>query len=124
MDKPQTVVIPTEIPNNIDEILERKFEERELNSLDYSDELKTNVKNYAKANNMSIGQAIKSPFMDFLKVEEDKKAKSEDASIGSKHRSPSSQDFTKVDPTKDFDLSTKEGQESYQAWKKQRDSQG
>jgi hypothetical protein len=114
VENPQTTPNdkPQPIPDNFDEMLEKKLnaklEEKELNSLDYSDELKTNVKAYAKANNMSISEAIKSPYMDFLKSEEDKKARTEDASLGNKRRAPSSSDLTKVDPT-NFDMSTDDG---------------
>lgn len=107
--------------DNFDELLEKKvtekLEEKELNSLDYSDELKSEVKNYAKANGMSIAQAIKSPYMEFLRQEEAKKDRAEDASLGNKRRPTSSQDISKMKPT-DFDMSTEEGRKGFAEYKK------
>jgi len=111
---------PSQVPNNFDEMLEKKLneklEEKELNTLEYSDELKTNVKNYAKANGMSISQAIKSPYMDFLKSEEEKKAKIENATIGNKHRSTNSQDVSKM-KLEDIDPTTPEGLKLWEEYK-------
>ena len=100
--------------------VEEKMEMKELESLELSDELKTEVKSYAKVNNVPYREALKSPYMQFRKKEADEQIKSEEASISSTHKTMAKQDFSEMSP-KDFDMSTPQGRkdfEEYDTWLK------
>jgi len=61
---PKTQPVSSE---DIDKMVGEKFEERDLASMDLSDELKSEVKAYAKAKGISYREAAKSPYFDFIK---------------------------------------------------------
>ncbi|MBT9164953.1 MAG: hypothetical protein DDT23_00964 [candidate division WS2 bacterium] len=96
----------------LDQKLNEKLEERELQSLDVSDELKQEVKTYAKASGLNIKQVLKSDYFKFLKQEEEKKQKVDEAAIGGKHRAPSRQEYSAENPP-EADMSVKEGREEW-----------
>lgn len=106
---------------DVTKIVQEQLDQRDLDSLELSPELKKEVKNYAKLNNISIKDATKSPYIAFLKKQEDDKNAIEEAAISEKQRkTPTTKDFSKMNPS-DFDLSTKEGREEwdkYKAWLK------
>jgi hypothetical protein len=120
-DKPQPLspVNPVFDDKIIDQKLNEKLEERELESLDISDELKKELKTYAKAANLTVKQAQNSDYFKYLKDKEVAKQKSEEASIGGKRRTITQNDFSSVKPN-DFDLSTEEGRKEYENFKKWR----
>ena len=68
--KPEPKVEPTpksaQTPD-LDKLLDEKFEKRELESLDISDELKKEVQTYAKLNKVSIKKALDSDYIQFKK---------------------------------------------------------
>ena len=97
--------------------VDERFEQRELESIDLSDELKTEVKNYAKLNGVSIKQAMNSSYITFIKGEHDKKAKSEEASISLTRKTKSVKDYANTSPA-DFDLSTEDGRKDFGEYKK------
>jgi len=68
----------------IRKIAREEAEERDLESLDTSDEIKSQIKSYAKINKVSYRQAEKSDYISFLKQKEAEKIKAEEASAGSK----------------------------------------
>jgi hypothetical protein len=102
-----------------DEILKKvdeRFEQREIESLDLDDELKTEVKNYAKLNNVSIKSALNSPYIQFRKKEFENKTKADEASIGGTHNVQQKKNYADMNPS-DFDLSSEDGRKSYTEWK-------
>ena len=115
-DKPQPVSLPVFDEKIIDQKLNEKLEERELQSLDVSDELKAELKTYAKAGNLTVKQAQNSDYFKYLKEKEEAKRKSEEASIGGKRRAITQNNFSSVKPN-DFDLSTEEGRKEYEEYK-------
>jgi hypothetical protein len=101
-------------------VTKEELEQRDIDSLAISDELKVEVKRYAKLNNVSIKVAESSPYISFLKEKEVAKAKTEEASIGNKRVSQAKKDFSEKSPA-DFDRSTPEGRkewDEYKAWLK------
>lgn len=85
--KSQKEVIPpvTEAPKiDVDAIIAQKFEERDLESLELSDELKSETKAYAKAKGISVRAAADSEYLKFLKGQEQAKAREEEASASTK----------------------------------------
>ena len=84
--KPQEPV-KTAQPISVEELdkrVDERFEERDLASMDLSDELKSEVKAYAKAKGTSYRQAVKSEYFNFIKGKEDERVKAEEASASSK----------------------------------------
>jgi hypothetical protein len=88
-----------------------------LDALEISDNLKNELKIYAKAAGLTIKQAQKSDYFKFLSENEEKQKKVEEASIGGSRKSPAKNDFSSMNPS-DFDLSTEEGQKGYEEYKK------
>ena len=92
-DKPIEPVKPVEKTNlpmsseDIDKMVGEKFEERDLASMDLSDELKAEVKAYAKAKGIPYREAAKSDYFNFIKGKEDERLESEEASASSKTKS-------------------------------------
>jgi len=109
-----------------DELIQRKVDEtmekRELESLDVSDTLKTEIKNYAKLNGVSVSKAMNSSYIQFLKNEETRKSTAEDASISTTYKSKTTKNFDNMSP-KDFDLSTEDGRKDFAEYKKYLSSQ-
>ena len=114
--KPQPPVEPVNAEKLIDEKVNEKLEERELESLDISDELRKDLKTYAKVAGLSIKQAQKSDYFAFKKQKEESAQKAEEASIGGKRGAPSRQDFDANNPPK-VDMSSKEGQETWENYR-------
>ena len=113
-EKPQPVQFDEKV---LDQKLNEKLEERELESLDISDELKSEIKTYAKAGGLTIKKALQSEYFKFLKIEDEKKQKVEEATIGGKRRAPSRQEF-KVEKFPEVDMTTEEGRKTWEDYKK------
>lgn len=103
----------------LDQKLNEKLEEQALESLDLSDELRLEVKTYAKAKGLSIKQASNSEYIKWLKEQADIKQKVEEASLGGKRRAQTQRDLSALKPD-DFDLSTEEGRKDYEEFKRLR----
>jgi len=107
-------VVPPSNTGNF--VTKEELEQRDIDSLELSDELKTEVKRYAKINNVSIKEATGSSYISFLKEKEVLKAKNEEASIGNKRVSQARKDFSEKSPN-DFDRSTPEGRKEWDEYK-------
>ena len=122
-DKPQVQLQPKEdVVEIINQKVEEKLEEKELDSLDLSDELKSEIKNYAKATGLKISKVLKTDYFNFLKEKEENAKKVEKAGIGGKRNAPSTKEFSLTKPPKP-DMSTKEGIEEWEAYEKWRKTQ-
>lgn len=88
------------------------LDKRELAELDLDDEIKKEVQDYAKLKGISIKKALSSDYIVFRKGEAEKKARVEDAALGSKGRAPSKRNYEEMTPS-DFDLKTPEGQADF-----------
>lgn len=114
-DKPKVEKVITD-----ESIINKVLDKRELESLELSDELKKEIETYAKVQNISVKQALKSEYISFLQEKEEKKQKIDDASLGSNRKSRNKKDYSDVKAT-DFDLRTPEGKADfakYQEWLK------
>lgn len=117
------VVIKKEVANpsvpeeHIAQLVETKLMQRDIDSLDVSDTIKSEVKKYAELNGVSVKVAASSDYIQFLKEKEVAKTRAEEASISTQRKSQPRADFTDANPA-DFDLSTKEGREEWAAYKK------
>ena len=103
--------------NIVDLRVKEKLDDKEFDALDVSDEAKKELRVYAKANSLSARDVLKTDFFKFMKDKEEAKALEEKASIGGKRGAPSKKDFSEINPAKDFDLRTEEGQKAYEEWK-------
>lgn len=97
-----------------EEIL-KVLDERELDSLDFGDELKKEVQNYAKISGVSIKKALSSDYIVFLKEKIEKKQRAEDASLGNKSRATVKRDYSTYNPG-ESDLRTPEGKADFAKW--------
>ncbi len=119
-EKPQMQVPKVdEIEKLVDQRVSARLEERELESLSYSDKMKDELKSFAKANGFTIKQAMGSDYFSFLKSQEESRAKVDEASIGGKRKAPTKSDFASKNPS-DFDLTTEEGRADYEKFKEWR----
>jgi len=122
-EKAQKIVPPTEgkieenPPSDIERLIDERFDQRELEASDLSDELKKEAQVYAKARGIRIKDALNSDYIGFLEEKEEQKKKEEEASTSFKRKSQAGRDFSKMSP-KDFDLSTEEGQKEFEEYKK------
>ena len=69
---------------DLDAIVESKFNEWELAKMDLSENLKSEVKSYAKAKGIPYRDVLKSDYFDFVKGKENERLRSEEASVSSK----------------------------------------
>ena len=121
-DNPQK---PSINADDIDKKIDAKVTERlDLAELDVSnlgDELKEEVKKYAKVSGVSVKEALKSPYIQFRKREADEKEKIENASIKRTNNIQVRTDFEGKTPAevKEFlDLSTEEGRKQWTEYRK------
>ena len=95
--------------------MDEKFEQRDLDETDLSDELKDKVKSYAKAEGVGIKKALESDYVTFIKQADDNQTKAEDASLGGNGKADANSDYT-TSTKFEGDLSTKEGKEEFKKW--------
>lgn len=120
-EKPQT---PVEINEDvINQRIEEKLEERELNSLTDSDEIKQEIKNLAKMKGVSVMEASKDNYIGFLRQKAAGSDRADEASASSTTKAWTGKDFSDKSPL-DFDRTTKEGEAEFQEYKKFLATQG
>lgn len=104
---------------NVDEIVDRKLQERldtrDLESLDLSEEITAEIKDLAKLKGISVREAAKHPYIQSMKEEAERKARIEAAIPKRKGGGTYKETY---DPSKpldpdDFDFSTPEGRQSW-----------
>ena len=116
------VVAPVD-PTSVAKLVDERFEQRELASLELSDEIKAEINKYAKLNNVPIREATKSEYITFIKEKAQKAVKIENATLAPSHGTQSTKDFSNMSPN-DFDRSTPEGRKDWDAWKAWNKTQG
>ena len=104
----------------IEKSVEEKFFNRDLEELDYSDDVKDAVKKICKMSNISVKQAQKDPYIQYLITQEDgDKNMDKSALSGKKNGSPAKPDLKALDPN-NYDFSTEEGRDKWEADKQAR----
>lgn len=107
----------------LDEKLNERFEKRDLEAMDYSDELKVEIQKVARAQGISVKQAVKDPYIVF-KIDEYNKAKeTEEASVSRTNKTGSKVKFSLTEPP-ECDVKTPEGAKKYDEWKEWVKQQG
>jgi len=107
---------------DIDALIEQKVNEklgnRELESANLSEDIKTQVKGYATLNKISISEAMKSDYIQYQITKAKEKEEVDDASISVKHdKVKTNKNFKDMNPS-DFDVSTPEGRKEWEDYKK------
>ena len=93
-----------------------EFEQRDLDEMDHSDDIKAQIKSLAQVRNISVRQAAKDPYIVHLVETDQATRKSDDATIT---RTPKGQkvSFDKAKPPK-VDMSTAEGRKTWDEYTK------
>lgn len=106
------------IDNNddLDKKLDERFEKRELESLDYSDELKAEIQKLAKLQNVSIKQALRDPYISYKVEEYKKEQKTDEASISRNNKKGGKKTYS-LDNPPDVDFGTEEGRKEWEDYK-------
>lgn len=115
--KEQPIAIEKSESSLDEQKLNELLDKRELDSLELSDELKSEAKNYAKLNNVSIKKALSSDYISFLKEKDERKARLDEASLGGKGKAPVKTNFSADTKPTDFDMETEEGKARFEKWK-------
>ena len=106
---------PEDFEKKTTEIVRAQFEERELESLEYPDELKESIKKIAKINSVSVKKAVQDPYIKFQIDEYEKNQKTEEATIGKTANKSGGKQSYSLDNIPDFDMSTEDGRKKYDA---------
>ncbi len=118
---------PEDLEKKLDEKLNERLEKRDLDSLEYPDELKTEIQRVAKITGVSVKQALKDPYLqskiDAYEETKEKDDKLDKATISQKHKSGTSKKFD-IDNPPDVDMSTPEGIKKWDEWKAEGKKQG
>ena len=107
-------------PDEIEQKIEAKLREREIEGLDVSDKIKQEIKRHLDAGTFkSVKEAKNSDYIQYLIQKEQEKEKQEKASISPTHTGKGGvqKDFSEMSLS-DFDLTTKEGREKFAEYKK------
>ncbi len=106
----------TVAPEEVEKVVAQTLEKRDLDSLDYPDELKKEIQRVAKVQNISIKQATRDPYIAFKIGEYEKEQKVQEASIKRTNKSAGKKDYS-LDNPPDVDMSTPEGRAEWDAYK-------
>lgn len=119
----KTNVLDTEIDKKFDEKFNERMEKLDLEALDYSDDVKAEIKKVAKAQNISVKQAVRDPYIVFKISEAEKEQKTNEASISRTHKTYGKKSFS-IDTPPEVDMSTEEGRKEWEAYKAEMKKQG
>lgn len=97
--------------------IDERLEERELKSLDLDEDLKKEIKSYAKLNNVSIGKAKESDYIKFKLEKLEQKKIAEEASVGGDTHNATTTDLKNLDISK-LDMWKEEDRKKFEEWKK------
>lgn len=100
-----------------DKILE-VLEKRELASLEYNDDIKKEIQEYAKLKGVSVKQAQNSDYIKFRLEQEEKKDKIDNASLSGSRKPTTKKDYSEMKAT-DFDMATPEGKADFAKYKEE-----
>lgn len=115
--KPQVDTGKTNVkPEDFDKRLAEALDKRELDSMEYPDEIKKVISQVAKVNESTMKKATEDPYVK-AKIDAWQKQKdAEETALGRNNKSSSKERFDPETPP-DVDMTTKEGVAAYDAWK-------
>jgi hypothetical protein len=106
--------LPTE---EIGKVVAQELEKRDLDSLEYSDDLKKEIQRIAQVQNISVKQAARDPYIVYKIGEYEKQAKIDEATISRTNRSSGKTNYS-FDKPPEIDQSTEEGRKEWDEYKK------
>lgn len=106
---------PDELDKKLDIKLKEQLDKRDLEAMDYSDELKSEIQKVAGIQG-SIKKAISDPYIRFKIEAWEKENKIEEATISRTNKSGTKVGYS-MDSPPDVDIKTPEGQKEYEKWK-------
>lgn len=111
---------------DIDTLLEKKLEERELKKMDLPDEVEKEVRDLAQVKGISMSEAVEHDYIQSLKEKVEHEQKVEGgtpprSSKGNKGKSSRKKDFSKPLNPKDYDFDNPDDRERWENDKKKRD---
>lgn len=109
--------------DEVEKVVQGSLEKRDLDSLDYPTELKNEIKRIAQAQNVSIKQAARDPYIVFKIGEHEKTQRAEEAAISRTNKSSGKKTFSFENPP-EVDMATEEGRKEWEAWKLEMTKQG
>jgi hypothetical protein len=112
-----------EFDKKLDAKLTATLEKRDLDALDYPDDLKAEIKKVSSTQRVSVKQAIADPYIQFKVDAYEKAAKADEASVSRKNRSSDKVTYSADNPP-DVDMSTKEGRDEWEKYKTSLKKQG
>lgn len=104
----------------VDKKVTERLEQRDLESLDFPDDIKDEVKRLAKNQGISVREAAKDPYIQFKKAEYDKAERIKSATPSGKSGSRYVVDPSKPLNVADFNFATEEGRKAFQQAKEAR----
>lgn len=110
-------------PELLDKRVDEKLEKRDLDSMEYPEEIKKEIQRIAQIQGVSIKQAARDPYIVSKIDAHAQTVKTEQNAISRNHKTVDPKTFT-FDNIPDVDMTTKEGQAVYQAWKDEMKRQG
>ena len=124
-EKKETPPTKTEVKtdDDLDKKLNERFEKKELDNLEYSDELKDEIQKVAKLQNISIKQALRDPYIAFKLEEYGNEQKADEASISRTNNKTGKQKYSFDNPP-DPDMDTPEGRKEWDDYNKQMIKEG
>lgn len=103
---------------DVDAAVKKQFEQRDLEALDASDDIKKEIQRVSQIQGISITQAARDPYI-VHKLDEWKKEQSnEAATIGKTRGGGGSKKTYTIDAPPNVDMTTKEGRDEWDAYKK------
>lgn len=108
---------------DIGKVVSEQLEKRDLDALEYSDDLKKEIQRIAQVQNIPIKQALRDPYIVFQIGEEEKAAKTEASSISRNNRSAGKKAYSLDNPPQ-VDMATEAGRKAWDAFKESLKQQG
>lgn len=119
---PKTVEQQQQAPKvtdaDVDKLVTKRMEERDLEDLNLPDDIAKEVKRVAEIQGISVRKAAKDPYIVSRIAEHEKQVKAEEAAITRKNNPTGGgkREFTTTPP--EVDMSTEEGRNTHEEWKK------
>ena len=112
-----------DIDKKLDEKVNERLEKRDLESMDYPDELKDEIQRVAKITGVSVKQAAKDPYIVNKINDYEKEDKINQATISRNNKTGSKKTYSIDSPPK-VDMNTAEGQKEWNDWKAKMKEEG
>ena len=104
-------------PEIVDKRVLETLDKRDLEAMDLPDEVKSEISKVSKLQNIPLKQALRDPYIVFKISEYEKENKTDEASI-TRNNKTGGKKVASFDNPPDVDMSTQEGRDKWEAYKK------